>query len=48
MKLENLLGIATVLIGRYGGHKWQRFWFKGIGNMRSMPSQNRFLASKAG
>ena len=24
------------------------FGFKGIGNMRSMPSQNRFLASKAG
>ena len=48
MKLENLLGIAIMLIGRYGGHKWHRFWFKGIGNMRSMPSQNRFLASKAG
>ena len=48
MKLENLLGIAIMLIGRYGGHKWHRFWFKGIGCMRSMPSQNRFLASKAG
>ena len=47
MKLENLLGLAIMLIGRYGGHKWQRFWFKRIGNMRSMPSQNRILASKA-
>ena len=48
MKIENLLGIAKMLLGRYSGHIWQMFWFKGIGNMRSMPSQNRFLASKAG
>ena len=48
MKLENFLGIAIMLIGRYAGHKWLGFWFKGVGNMRSMPSQNRFLTSKAG
>ena len=48
MKIENLLGIAKVLLGRYGGHKWQKFGSKGFGNMRSMPSQNRVLASKAG
>ena len=30
MKLDNLLGIEIMLIGRYGGHKWQRFWFKGV------------------
>ena len=24
----NLLGIAIMLIGRYGGHKWHGFWFK--------------------
>ena len=29
-KSKNLLGIAIMLIGRYGGHKWQRFWFKGV------------------
>ena len=27
-KNKNLLGIAIMLIGRYGGHKWHRFWFK--------------------
>ena len=27
-KNMNLLAIAIVLIGRYGGHKWRRFWFK--------------------
>ena len=48
MKLENLLGIAIMLIGRYGGYKRHRLWFKGIGSMRSMPSQDRVLASKAG
>ena len=25
----NLLGIEIKLIGRYGGHKWHGFWFKG-------------------
>ena len=30
-KNMNLLGIEIMLIGRYGGHKWHRFWFKGVG-----------------
>ena len=48
MRLDNLLGIAIMLIGRYSGQKWHMFWLKGIGSIRSMPSQNTFLASKAG
>ena len=27
-KNMNLLGIAIMIIGRYGGHKWYGFWFK--------------------
>ena len=30
MKLEDLLGIAIMLIGRYGGHKWHMFGSKGL------------------
>ena len=30
MKLENLLGLAIMLIGRYGGQKWHRFGSKGL------------------
>ena len=43
----NLLGIAIMLIGRYGGHKWNMFGLR-IGCTRSIPSQYRFSASKAG
>ena len=46
-KNMNILGIAIMLIGRYGGHKWQMFWFKGGGCTRRIHSQYRFLASKA-
>ena len=34
-------------IGRYGGHKWKVFGSR-FGCTRSIPSQYRFLASKAG
>jgi hypothetical protein len=26
------------MIGRYGGHKWHRFWLKVVGCTRSIPS----------
>ena len=28
-------------VGRYGGHKWQRFLAQGVGCTRSIPSQYR-------
>jgi hypothetical protein len=34
----NILGIAKLLIGRYGGHNG-KLWFLGVGCTRSIPSQ---------
>ena len=30
MRLENVLGIEIILLGRYGVHKWHRFGSKGL------------------
>ena len=48
MKLDNLLGIAIAIRYIWWTQVANVFGSKGFGNMRSMPSQNRFLASKAG
>ena len=47
-KNMNLLGIAIVLVSRYGGHKWHRILVLRIGCTISFSSQYRFLASKVG
>ena len=31
-------------VGRYGGHKWQRYLAQGFGYTRSIPSQYGILA----
>jgi hypothetical protein len=35
--MMNILGIAIILIGRYGGHIG-KLWFLGVGCTRSIPS----------
>ena len=47
MKLENFLGIAKAN-RQIWWTQMAKVLVKGFGNMRSMPSQNRFLACKAG
>ena len=48
MKLENFLEIAKATRQIQWTQVAKVFGSRGFGNMRSMPSQNRFLASKAG
>ena len=47
MKIENLPGIAKGT-RQIWWTQMAKFWFKRKGNMRSIPSQKRFLASKTG
>ena len=47
MKLENFLGIEKATRQILWTQVAKVFGSKGFGNMRSMPSQNRFLARKA-
>ena len=47
-KNKNLLGIAIVLIGRYGGHKWHRFWFKGVDAREEFPLSTGFWLARLG
>ena len=48
MKLENLLGIEIAIRQIWWTQVEKLLGLKDFGNMRSMPSQNSFLDSKAG
>ena len=48
MKLENLLRKAIMLIGRYGGHKWHRFKFKGLDAREAFPLSTGFWLARLG
>ena len=45
---KNLLGIAIMLLGRYGGHIWQRFWFKGVDAREEFPLGTGFWLARLG
>ena len=48
MNVDNLLGIAIMLIGRYGGHRWQTFWFKGVDEREEFPLSTGFWLARLG
>ncbi len=45
---KDLLGIAIILISRYGGHKWRGFWFKGVDAREEFPLSTGFWLARLG
>ena len=44
----NLLGIAIMLIGRYGGHKWHGFGLKEVDEREEFPLSTGFWLARLG